>query len=95
MGKSISRGRHFNELLILQCMRWYLRYPLSYRDLEEMMTERGVTVDHTSIYRWVYTYSAEFKKRISNYKRFTYHTWRVDETYIRVKGKWKYLYREE
>lgn len=58
-----------------------------------MMQERGVDVDHSTIYRWVFTYSPKFSKRINNYKSFTHHSWLVDETYIKVNGKWKYLYR--
>jgi IS6 family transposase len=74
-------------------MRWYLRYPISYRNLEEMMIERGVDVDHTTVYRWVQRYAPEFEKRIRWYTRVRATSWRVDETYIKVKGKWKFLYR--
>jgi transposase-like protein len=87
------RGRHFLPEVILQCLRWYLRYPISYRNLEEMMTERGVEVDHTTLYRWVQAYSVELAKRIRFYSKPYSSSWRVDETYIKVKGKWKYLYR--
>lgn len=87
------KWRHFSSDIILQCMRWYLRYPLSYRNLEEMMTERGLEVDHTTIYRWIQHYSPEFEKRIRWYAKPLGHSWRVDETYIKVKGQWKYLYR--
>ena len=74
-------------------MRWYLKYGISYRDLEEMMEECGVSVDHTTIYRWVIKYSHELKKRARWYCRDHGFSWKVDETYIKVKGKWKYLYR--
>ncbi len=74
-------------------MRWYLRYGLSYRDLEEMMLERGIQVDHTTIYRWVQAYSPELDKRCRPYLKPTHDSWRVDETYIKIKGVWKYLYR--
>src|SRR3546814_1072701 len=74
-------------------MRWYLRYPLSYRNLEEMMEERGVDVDHTTLYRWVQKYSPELEKRIRWHARTFCKSWHLDETYLRVKGKWKYLYR--
>lgn len=74
-------------------MRWYLRYALSYRDLEEMMQERGLRVDHTTIYRWVIAYSPELNQRCRLHLQTTNDSWRVDETYIKVKGKWKYLYR--
>lgn len=87
------KWRHFAPDIILQCMRWYLRYPLSYRNLEEMMAERGLEVDHTTIYRWLQHYSPEFEKRIRWYSKPLGHSWRVDETYIKVKGQWKYLYR--
>jgi transposase, IS6 family len=74
-------------------VRWYLRYALSYRDLEEMMNERGLAVDHTTIYRWVQVYAPELEKRIRPHLRLTNDSYRVDETYIKVKGAWKYLYR--
>ncbi|MFK8184564.1 MAG: IS6 family transposase [Phormidesmis sp.] len=87
------KWRHFQSDLILLNVRWYLRYSLSYRDLEEMMLERGVKVDHTTIYRWVQAYSPELDKRCRPYLRPTNDSWRVDETYVKVRGKWKYLYR--
>ncbi len=91
--KQPFKWRHFQSDIILLCVRWYLRYPLSYRHLEEMMLERGLTVDHSTIYRWVQYYAAELDKRCRPYLRPTNDSWRVDETYIEVKGKWKYLYR--
>ncbi|MEM6452391.1 MAG: IS6 family transposase [Cyanobacteria bacterium P01_D01_bin.105] len=87
------KWRHFQSDLILLNVRWYLRYSLSYRDLEEMMLERGVQVDHTTIYRWVQAYSPELDKRCRPYLKPTNDSWRVDETYIKIKGVWKYLYR--
>jgi transposase-like protein len=74
-------------------VRWYLRYALSSRDLEEMMRERGLSVDHTTIYRWVQAYTPELEKRIRPHLRPANDSYRVDETYIKVKGAWKYLYR--
>jgi transposase, IS6 family len=74
-------------------VRWYLRYHLSYRDLEEMMDERGLAINHTTIYRWVHAYAPELEKRIRPHLRLTSDSYRVDETYIEIKGKWKYLYR--
>jgi transposase-like protein len=74
-------------------VRWYLRYALSYRDLEEMMNERNLSVDHTTIYRWVQRYSPELEKRIRPHLRLTNDSYRVDETYVKIKGNWKYLYR--
>ncbi|MEO1396917.1 MAG: IS6 family transposase [Cyanobacteria bacterium J06634_5] len=87
------KWRHFQSDLILLNVRWYLRYSLSYRDFEEMMLERGVKVDHTTIYRWVQAYSPELDKRCRLYLKPTNDSWRVDETYVKVKGVWKYLYR--
>jgi transposase, IS6 family len=74
-------------------VRWYLRYCLSYRDLEEMMAERGLQVDHTTIYRWVQKYAPELEQRRKPHLKQTNGSWRVDETYIKVKGEWLYLYR--
>ena len=87
------KWKHFVGEIILQTVRWYLKYPLSYRNLKEMMAERGIKVDHTTIMRWVHQYSPEIEKRIRRHLRPTNDSWRVDETYIKVKGKWKYLYR--
>jgi len=87
------KWRHFQPEIILLCTRWYLRYALSYRDLEEMMTERGLSVDHTTIFRWVQRYASELDKRSRPYLKQTNDSWRVDETYIKVRGKWMYLYR--
>jgi transposase-like protein len=74
-------------------VRWYLRYALSYRDIEEMMRERGLSLDHTTIYRWVQAYAPELEKRIRPHLRPTSDSYRVDETYVKIKGEWKYLYR--
>jgi IS6 family transposase len=87
------KWRHHQSEIILLCVRWYLRYSLSYRDLEEMMEERGLAVDHTTIYRWVQAYAPELEKRIRPHLRLTNDSYRVDETYIKIKGKWYYLYR--
>jgi transposase-like protein len=86
------KWRHFQSDIILLCVRWYLRYSLSYRNLEEMMLERGLTVDHTTVYRWVQAYAPELDKRARAHLRPTNDSWRVDETYIKVKGEWKYLF---
>src|SRR6185503_6184723 len=91
--QSFFKWRHFQPDIILLCVRWYLRYALSYRDLEEMMGERGVKADHCTIYRWVQRYAPEIEKRSKPYLKPTNDSYRVDETYIRVRGKWKYLYR--
>ncbi|MBD1997338.1 IS6 family transposase [Leptolyngbya sp. FACHB-541] len=91
--KSPFKWRHFQPDIILLNVRWYCRYSLSYRNLEEMMVERGVKVDHTTIHRWVRNYAPELDKRIRSFLNPTNDSWRVDETYIEVKGEWKYLYR--
>ena len=87
------KWRHFQAEIILLCVRWYLRYPLSYRDLEEMMLERGLHVDHTTIYRWVQYYAPELEKRCRPHLNATNDSWRVDETYVKVKKVWMYLKR--
>src|SRR5512135_2147883 len=87
------KWRHFEAEIILLCVRWYLRYSLSYRDLEEMMLERGLHVDHTTIYRWVQQYAPELEKRCRPHLKATNDSWRVDETYIKIKKTWTYLYR--
>jgi transposase, IS6 family len=74
-------------------VRWYLRYPLSYRDLEEMMLERGLSVDHTTVYRWVQYYAPKLERRCRLHLKPTTDSWRVDETSIKVKKEWVYLYR--
>ena len=74
-------------------VRWYLRYSLSLRDVEELLTERGVEADHTTIWRWVQRYSPELEQLLRQHLKPTNKSWRVDETYIRVKGRWCYLYR--
>ena len=91
--KDPFKWKHFQKEIILLCVRWYLRYSLSYRNLEEMMLERGLEVDHTTIYRWVIELAREIDKRSRPYLNPTNDSWKVDETYIKVKGKWKYLYR--
>lgn len=87
------KGRHFDRSVILLCVRWYLAYGLSLRNLEEMMAERGLDVDHATIHRWVLRYSPELLDRFNRRKRAVSPKWQVDETYIRVRGQWRYLYR--
>jgi IS6 family transposase len=89
----LFKWRHFLPEIILLNVRWYCRYALSYRDLEEMMAERGVRVDHSTINRWVLKYAPELDKRIRPHLKPTNDSWRVDETYIKIQGEWKYLYR--
>lgn len=86
-------GRHFDRSVILLCVRWYLAYNLSLRDLEEMMAERGVNVDHSTIHRWVVHFSPQLLERFNRHKRSATGKWHMDETYIKVRGKWMYLYR--
>ena len=88
------KGRHFRGEIVLWAVRWYCRYAVSYRDLEAMMTERGVAVDHSTIYRWVQRFAPEMEKRLRwQWRRPQSVSWRIDETYIKVRGKWAYLYR--
>jgi transposase-like protein len=89
----LFKYRHFEPEVILLCLRWYLRYALSYRDLEEMMAERGLSLDHTTIYRWVRHYAPILEKKCRAKLKPTNDSWRVDETYVKVKGQWIYLYR--
>ena len=90
---NLFKWRHFQGEIILLCVRWYLRYPLSYRDIEEMMLDRGLKVDHSTINRWVQRYGPELDERCRKHLRLVNDSYRVDETYVKVKGKWKYLYR--
>ena len=87
------KGMRFPIDVILVCIRWYAAYPLSYRHLEEMMEERGVSVDHSSINRWAIRFLPLIEKMARKHKRPVGGSWRMDETYIKVKGVWKYLYR--
>ena len=87
------RRRRFDAEIIELCVRWYITYRLSYRDLVAMMAERGIAVSHTTIHRWVIRYVPEFEKRWNRWARRVHSSWRVDETYIRVRSKWHYLYR--
>ena len=86
-------GGHFPKCVVLQAVYWYLRYSLSYRDIEELMEERGIQLDHATVQRWVIKYTplieAEFRKK----KKAVGSSWRMDETYIKIKGTWYYLYR--
>jgi putative transposase len=87
------KGAHFETTIILTCVRWSLAYPLSYRQLAEMMQERGVLVDHATINRWVLKYAPPLEEAFHRRKRPTWSSWRMDETYIKVKGQWYDLYR--
>ena len=87
------KWRQFEPQVILMAVGWYLRFSLSYRDVEELVRERGLCVDHVTVWRWVQRYAPEIERRLRPHLKPTNKSWRVDETYIRVKGKWTYLYR--
>ena len=87
------KGRHFEQSVILLCVRWYLSYGLSLRDLKEMMAERGISVDHSTIHRWVVHFAPLLADRFNRRKRAVTGKWHADETYIKVRGRWTYLYR--
>lgn len=87
------KWKHDEPETILLVVRWYLRYNLSFRDLLEIMEERGLTIGHITIVRWVHPYGPELDKRVPCYLKQMNDFWRVDETYVRVKGQWIYLYR--
>ena len=91
--KNDFKGRHFEAWLIVQAVTWYLRYPLSYRDLEEMFLERSFDVDHSTINRWVLTYAPMIEKRLRRFRKPHCGSVRIDETYIKIGGQWRYLYR--
>ena len=86
-------GRHFDREVIILCVRWYLRIKLSLRALVEMMAERGLSLAHTTIMRWVQRHTPEFEKRWHRYALAVGQSWRVHETYVKIKGEWCYLYR--
>ncbi|MFP5261800.1 MAG: IS6 family transposase [Blastocatellia bacterium] len=90
---SLFKRRHFDSSIIILCVRWYVTYKLSYRDLRDMMAERGIDLAHTTILRWVQRYIPEFEKKWNRFSMPVGTSWRVDETYIKVRGEWKYLYR--
>jgi transposase-like protein len=90
---TLFKRRHFDREIIILCVRWYLTYKLSYRDLRAMMAERGIALAHTTIMRWGQRYVPEFEKRWRPYARPVGPSWRIDETYIKIKGHWVSLYR--
>jgi transposase-like protein len=91
--EKLFKGRHFEHDIIVLCVRWYLRYKLSYRDLVEIMAERGLAVAHTTIMRWLQRFVPVFEKRWNRYALMTGRSWRVEETYVKIRGQWVYLYR--
>src|SRR3954453_18833478 len=86
----IFKGRHFEATLIVRAVSWYLRYALSYRDIEEMLLARGLTVDHSTINRWVLSYPPAIERRLRQFRKPHCGSVRVDETYIKVRGQWRY-----
>jgi transposase, IS6 family len=90
---AIFKWRQSEPEIILCAVRWYLRYSLSFRDVEELLVERGLGADHTTVWRWVQRYAPELEQRMRRHLKSTNKSWRVDETYIRIKGRWCYLYR--
>ncbi len=90
---NLFKYKHFKSEIILLCVRWYLRYALTYRDLTEMMAEMGLSMAHTTIMRWVHQFAPELDKRTRPHLKSTGDSWKVDETYIKIKGRWMYLYR--
>ena len=91
--ENVFKWKHYQPDIILLTVRWYLRYNLSFRDLVEMMEERGLSISHTTIMRWVHQYGPELDKCVRRHLKSTNDPWRVDETYVKVKGRWMYLYR--
>lgn len=93
MSENKLKGCHFSKSVVLQCVYWYLRYPLSYRDIEELIFERGICVDHATIQRWVVKYTPLIEASFRKKKSVVGKSWYMDETYIKIRGKWYYLYR--
>jgi len=91
--EELFKGRHFDQEIVILCVRWYLSYKLTFRDLVAMMGERGLGIAHTTILRWVQHYAPEFTKRWNCFARVVGGSWRMDETYVKVRGEWTYLYR--
>jgi putative transposase len=89
----VLKRLHYPLEVILTCVRWYVAYPLSLRHLEEMMAERGIAVDHSTVHRWAIKLLPVLEKAFRRCKRAVGKSWRMDETYVKVRGEWKYLYR--
>ena len=87
------KGLHFPKDIILMAVRWYVAYPLSYRNIEELMAERNIKLDHSAVQKWVVHYSPQLESTFRKRKKMTGGSWRMDETYVKVSGKWVYLYR--
>jgi transposase-like protein len=91
--KADFKGRHYEAALIVQAVSWHLRYPLSYRDIEELFLERRLEVDHSTLNRWVLAYAPLIEKRLRQFRKPHCGSVRIDETYIKVRGEWRHLYR--
>ena len=91
--ESAFAGFRFPPEVIAVDVRWYLRYGLSYRDVEELLGERGITVDHVTVYRWVQRFTAEFISAARPHRHVPGDRWFLDETYVKVAGRWTYLYQ--
>ncbi|WP_404799132.1 IS6 family transposase [Bacillus aerolatus] len=91
--QNLFKWKHYQPDIILLTIRWYLQYNLSFRNLVEIMEERGLSIAHTTIMRWVHQYGPELDERVRRHLKPTNDSWRVDETYLKVKGQWMYLYR--
>ena len=89
----LFKWRQFEPEVILLAIGWYLRFSLSYRDVEELLAERGLSVDHVTVWRWVQRYAPELERRLRRHLKPTNDSWRMHETWVRVKGKWVYLHR--
>jgi transposase, IS6 family len=90
---TLFRKRQFEPIIIVTCVRWYCRFSLSLRDLKELMAERGLDVDHTTIWRWVQRYGPEIHRRLRGNLKPKSSTWHIDETFVRIAGRWLYLFR--
>ena len=90
---ALFKWRHYFPAIILHCVRWYCRYSLSYRDVEELTQEGGLRVDHSTVFRWVQAYNPQLDKRCRRHLRFSGNSWRADEVYVNIKGQGKWLYR--
>src|SRR5258708_23739480 len=90
----LFKWRQFEPEVILLAVGRYLRFSLSYRDVEELLAERGLSVDHVTVWRWAQRYAPDLERRLRKRLKATNDSWRMDETYVRAKGKWVYLYRD-
>ena len=84
---------HYEPMIILWCLRWYLQTALTYRQLQRMLAERGLTIVHTTIMRWIHRFGPQLNQKVKSHLKKTLPSWRCDETYLKIRGQWKYLYR--